>query len=239
MVRLPAEPEAGGPVSGDLKRRLIRGGIVIAVLIVVVIGVIALLPGLSGVRSAISGAAPGWVLAGGIQLLGILGAVVFVQLVFADEPHSLTWRMGGAQQGANSILPTAGSTGVGYYTLSSIGWVGGRRNRGALAGRGTRPARPDRVHGVARARPRSSAAPPASDYPTAGAGGSVSSARTFAAFWWHFLVGEDWRLTPGPLLALLATVLLHQAGLTAWWLLPPAFALLLARSLRRATLARG
>ena len=114
-MRLPAEPEAGGPVSGDLKRRLIRGGIVIAVLIVVVIGVIALLPGLSGVRSAISGALPGWAFAGaGIQLIGILGAVVFVQLMFADEPHSLTWRMGRAQQGANSILPTAGSTGVGY-----------------------------------------------------------------------------------------------------------------------------
>jgi hypothetical protein len=43
---------------------------VIAVLIVVVIGVIALLPGLFGVRSAISDASPGWVLAGaGIQLL--------------------------------------------------------------------------------------------------------------------------------------------------------------------------
>jgi uncharacterized membrane protein YbhN (UPF0104 family) len=30
--------------------------------------------------------------------------------------------MGGAQQGANAVLPTAGSTAVGYWTLSSVGW---------------------------------------------------------------------------------------------------------------------
>jgi uncharacterized membrane protein YbhN (UPF0104 family) len=48
--------------------------------------------------------------------------VVFVTLVFADVPERLTWKMGGAQQAANAVLPTAGSTGVGYWTLSSIGW---------------------------------------------------------------------------------------------------------------------
>jgi hypothetical protein len=74
-------------------------------------------------RSAIAGASPAWVLAAaGVQLVGIAGAVVFVQLVFADVPHRLTWKMGGAQQAANAVLPTAGSTGVGYWTLSSVGW---------------------------------------------------------------------------------------------------------------------
>lgn len=61
-----------------------------------------------------------------IQLVGIMGAVVFVQLVFADEPHRLTWKMRGAQQAGNAVLPTAGSTAVGYWTLSSVGWGAAR-----------------------------------------------------------------------------------------------------------------
>ena len=118
----PAEPQEA-PTHQEVKRKLVRGGIAVAVLVAVVIAVIATLPGLSGVRSAIAGASPGWVLAAaGIQAVGIIGAVVFVELVFADVPHRLTWKMGGAQQAANALMPTAGSTLVGYWTLSSIGW---------------------------------------------------------------------------------------------------------------------
>lgn len=117
-----AEPEKA-PTQQEIKRKLIRGGIVIVVLVAVALATIALLPGLDSMRSAIADASPGWILAGaGIQLAGIVGAVFFVQLVFSDEPHRLTWKMGGAQQAANSILPTAGSTAVGYWTLSSVGW---------------------------------------------------------------------------------------------------------------------
>ena len=65
----------------------------------------------------------------------------------------------------------------------------------------------------------------------------MSLLRTFAAFWSAFLVGDDWRLSVGLLLALACTVLLHEAGLPAWWLLPASVALLLAASLRRATRA--
>jgi uncharacterized membrane protein YbhN (UPF0104 family) len=93
------------------------------VLVVVAVGIISLLPGLGGVRSAITAASGGWVAgAAAIQLVGIAGAVVFVQLVFADVPQRLTWKMGGAQMAANVALPTAGNTAVGYWTLSSIGW---------------------------------------------------------------------------------------------------------------------
>jgi hypothetical protein len=67
----------------------------------------------------------------------------------------------------------------------------------------------------------------------------MNRARTFVAFCWDFLVGDDWRLTAGLLPALAATALLHHAGVTAWWLLPVALALLLMRSLRRATRRRG
>jgi uncharacterized membrane protein YbhN (UPF0104 family) len=96
---------------------------VVAVVVVVAVGVVAFLPGLEGVRSAIAAASAGWVVAAAvIQLVAIAGAVVFVQLVFADVPRRLTWKMGGAQMAANVILSTAGNTAVGYWTLSSIGW---------------------------------------------------------------------------------------------------------------------
>jgi uncharacterized membrane protein YbhN (UPF0104 family) len=118
----PEQPP-DAPTYGDLKHKLIRGGIILVVLVAVAIGIIALLPGLSGIRSSIESASPAWILAAaGIGFARVVGAVVFVQLVFSDEPHRLTWKMGGAQQAANAVLPTAGSTGVGYWTLSSIGW---------------------------------------------------------------------------------------------------------------------
>ena len=95
----------------------------VAVLIGVSIGIIALVPGLSGVGPAIKSASIGWVLvAAVIQLAGLAGAVLFVQLVFRDVAKPLTWRMGGGMQAGNSIMPTAGSTGVSYWTLNSIGW---------------------------------------------------------------------------------------------------------------------
>jgi uncharacterized membrane protein YbhN (UPF0104 family) len=96
---------------------------VTGVLVAFAVGIITLLPGLDGVRSAIAAASGWWVAAAaGIQLAGIAGAVVFVQLVFADVPKRLTWKMGGAQLAANVLMPTAGNTAVGYWTLRSIGW---------------------------------------------------------------------------------------------------------------------
>jgi hypothetical protein len=80
-------PPREAPTQLGVKRKLIRGGIVLAVLVAVVIGVVGLLPGLSGVRSAIGSASVGWVLAAaGIQIVGTAGAVVFVQLVSRTNP---------------------------------------------------------------------------------------------------------------------------------------------------------
>jgi uncharacterized membrane protein YbhN (UPF0104 family) len=96
---------------------------IVGVLVAVAVGVIALVPGLSGVRSAIAGASPGWVVAACvIQLVGLAGAVVFVQAVFDELPRRLTWWQGWGMQGANAVLPTAGSTGVSYWAVSAVGW---------------------------------------------------------------------------------------------------------------------
>ena len=61
--------------------------------------------------------------------------------------------------------------------------------------------------------------------------------RSFARFWWNFIVGDDWRVAAGLAVALGLTSLLTHNGVNAWWLLPLAIAFLLADSLRRATRA--
>ena len=62
----------------------------------------------------------------------------------------------------------------------------------------------------------------------------MSRLRGFGRFWWDFVVGDDWRVAAGVLVALVATKLLTSAGVNAWWLLPAAVVLLLAASLKRA-----
>jgi hypothetical protein len=59
--------------------------------------------------------------------------------------------------------------------------------------------------------------------------------RSFARFWWDFVVGDDWRVAAGLVLALGLTGFLVGRGADPWWLLPVAVAVLLAGSLRRET----
>jgi hypothetical protein len=62
----------------------------------------------------------------------------------------------------------------------------------------------------------------------------VSWLRAFGAFWWDFIVGDDWRIAVGVIIALGATAGLAAVGIAAWWLLPLVVALVLVLSLRRA-----
>jgi hypothetical protein len=57
--------------------------------------------------------------------------------------------------------------------------------------------------------------------------------RSFAHFWWGFIVGDDWRVAAGVAVALVVTYLLVHDGVNAWWLLPAGVALVLVESLRR------
>jgi hypothetical protein len=63
----------------------------------------------------------------------------------------------------------------------------------------------------------------------------VKYIRSFALFWWNFIVGDDWRVAAGLAVALGLTYLLTREGVNAWWLLPVAIVLLLAGSLWRET----
>jgi hypothetical protein len=56
---------------------------------------------------------------------------------------------------------------------------------------------------------------------------------SFARFWWDFIVGDDWRVAAGLVVAFAATWLLEHEGISAWWLLPLAVALILVESVRR------
>ena len=64
--------------------------------------------------------------------------------------------------------------------------------------------------------------------------------RSFGAFWYDFVVGDDWRGAAAVALALAATALLvHVAGVNAWWLMPICVIAALGWSLRRATAGRS
>lgn len=62
----------------------------------------------------------------------------------------------------------------------------------------------------------------------------MSALRSFLAFAYDFVVGDDWTVAVGIVVALAVTATLAAAGVTAWWLLPLAVPGLLAVSLARA-----
>jgi hypothetical protein len=66
----------------------------------------------------------------------------------------------------------------------------------------------------------------------------MNKIRSFALFWYDFVVGDDWHTALGVVLALAVTAALARTGVDAWWLMPSAVAVLLGVSLRRAVTAR-
>ena len=59
--------------------------------------------------------------------------------------------------------------------------------------------------------------------------------RSFGAFWYDFVIGDDWRGAAVVVVALALTALLvHTAGVNAWWLLPVCVIVALGWSLRKA-----
>jgi hypothetical protein len=58
--------------------------------------------------------------------------------------------------------------------------------------------------------------------------------RRFGAFWYDFIIGDDWRVAVGVVLALALTYGLSRTTAPAWWLLPVAVVVLLTFSVWRA-----
>jgi hypothetical protein len=58
--------------------------------------------------------------------------------------------------------------------------------------------------------------------------------KSFGAFWYDFIVGDDPTVAVGVVAALAVTAALAHSDLTAWWVMPATVALLLAATLARA-----
>jgi hypothetical protein len=58
--------------------------------------------------------------------------------------------------------------------------------------------------------------------------------RAIGAFWYDFVIGDDWVVAAGVVIGLAGTFGLHEAGVPAWWLLPLVLFALLPVSLQRA-----
>jgi hypothetical protein len=65
----------------------------------------------------------------------------------------------------------------------------------------------------------------------------MSFIKRFLAFWYDFIVGDDWVVAAGVVVLLTATGALARASMStsAWVLMPVGVVLVLALSLRRAT----
>lgn len=63
----------------------------------------------------------------------------------------------------------------------------------------------------------------------------MSRLRAFGAFWYDFVVGDDWSVAVVVVVALAVTALLAHEEIVAWWVMPVALLLVLPFSLWRAT----
>ena len=63
----------------------------------------------------------------------------------------------------------------------------------------------------------------------------MKAIRTFAHFWYEFIVGDDWKLAVGAVASIAVVFFATHHGVNAWWLLPLAVAALLSVSLAHAT----
>ncbi len=57
----------------------------------------------------------------------------------------------------------------------------------------------------------------------------------FGRFWYEFIIGDDWLVAAGIVVALGLTALLAHRDVSAWWLMPIAVVALLTASVWRAT----
>jgi hypothetical protein len=62
--------------------------------------------------------------------------------------------------------------------------------------------------------------------------------RTFARFWYDFIVGDDWTLAAGTVAALTIAAIAAGQGLNVWWILPVLVSALLAVSVSFAARAK-
>lgn len=116
-------------VPEGLSRRKLQARVLIALgLLLAVVAVIGLVPGLSGLRSRLAHASPGWLVLGALlKILSGLGYVAVFRMIFCRR---MSWRVstqiGMSELGANALLPTGGAGGLalGAWALKRGGMKG-------------------------------------------------------------------------------------------------------------------
>jgi hypothetical protein len=63
----------------------------------------------------------------------------------------------------------------------------------------------------------------------------VGKLKGFFAFWYDFIVGDDWRVAAVVVVSLAVTYAVSQSSVPSWWIMPVAVAAILAGSLWRVT----
>ena len=63
----------------------------------------------------------------------------------------------------------------------------------------------------------------------------IRGLKAFGAFWYDFVVGDDWLVAAGVVLALVITALASTVTTAVWWIVPIAIVVLLPLSLWRET----
>jgi hypothetical protein len=66
----------------------------------------------------------------------------------------------------------------------------------------------------------------------------ISRLRAFGAFWYDFVIGDDWRVAVGVVAMLAITYGVSTTSVPAWWLVPVAVLVLLPLSLWQAVRKR-
>jgi hypothetical protein len=67
----------------------------------------------------------------------------------------------------------------------------------------------------------------------------VSRLASFLRFMWDFVVGDDWRIAAGVVVALGITAAIATTDVAAWWILPVGVLVLLVGSVWRAANSGG
>jgi len=102
-------------VPQELSRRRLRTRLaLLAGLILAVVALVTLVPGLEGLRTRLSHAAPGWLALGvGLKVLSGLGYVAVFRMVFCRRMSwGISYQIGMSELGANALFPTGGAGGL-------------------------------------------------------------------------------------------------------------------------------
>jgi hypothetical protein len=62
--------------------------------------------------------------------------------------------------------------------------------------------------------------------------------KAFGAFWYDFVIGDDWVLAAGVVVALAVTALVASVSSSGWWIVPAAIVILLPLSVWRGSRQR-